>query len=111
MFGITPYMETCLESIPGSAGAVPTDAVLSARFKLQSIVDTYATALGLRNPGSRGDLSDPSTQLNLHNATKQLERWKRDNMPETVMTGTSPLLRFITGVELTATHRYATHTI
>lgn len=73
-------------SIQTSACTVSTDAVLSAWVRLQSIVDTYATALGLRNPGSRRDLSDPSTQLNLHNATKQLEGWKRE-VPETVMNG------------------------
>ncbi|EFX02303.1 fungal transcriptional regulatory protein [Grosmannia clavigera kw1407] len=90
MLSFTPHIAECLATIETSALAAPTDATLAAWVRLQHIVDNAAVGLGLRSSerdgaasstdkATRGlvDFADPCLQMNLQNATLQLEQWRQ----------------------------------
>lgn len=88
MFPFTPQIEECFTTLETSPFALPSDATLAAWARLQRVIDISESALDLRGPGFKVNLSDGGVQLSLLNCTKQLEEWK-ERMSGSVINGKS----------------------
>ena len=76
MFPFTTHMAASLEILETSPCAAPTDPRLVAWIRLQRIMDTSATSLGLNKTGGEISFADHQIQLILKNCSKQLKLWE-----------------------------------